>query len=116
MIQVNNISSLEVAEALPNLGLLTNVAELSYYDMIYIYHRIKHNSRIELRREHSHIFDKNAVEVYFEGFKLGYISLKVNSILSKQMDRGNTIIARVKRMKKYHNNPLRDLDIEVMVM
>ena len=103
-------------ETLPNIGLLTNVVELSYYDMIYIYHRLEHKSRIELRREHSHIFDKNAVEVYFEGFKLGYISLKVNSIIAKHMDRGNTVLARVKCIKRYKNNPLCGLDIEVMVM
>lgn len=114
MRQLNIISPL--TEALPNLGLLTNVVELTYYDMIYIYHRLKHKSRIELRREHNHIFDKNAVEVYFEGFKLGYISLKVNSIVAKQMDRGNTVLARVKSVKKYKNTPLSGLDIEVMVM
>jgi len=114
MRQLNIISPL--TEALPNLGLLTNVVELTYYDMIYIYHRLKHKSRIELRREHNHIFDKNAVEVYFEGFKLGYISLKVNSIVAKKMDRGNTVLARVKSVKKYKNTPLSGLDIEVMVM
>ena len=114
MRQLNPISPF--AKALPNLGLLTSVVELTYFDMIYVFHRLKHGSRIELRREYNHIFDENAVEVYFEGFKLGYISLKVNSIVSKQMDRGNIIIARVKSMKKYHNNPLRNLDIEVMVM
>jgi hypothetical protein len=56
------------------------------------------------------------VEVYFEGFKLGYISLKVNSIVAKQMDRGNTVLARVKSVKKYKNTSLSGLDIEVMVM
>ena len=114
MRQLNTIPPL--AEALPNIGLLTNVVELAYYDMIYIYHRLKHKSRIELRREHCHIFDKNAVEVYFEGFKLGYISLKVNSIVAKQMDRGSIVLARVKSVKKHKNKPLSVLDIEVMVM
>jgi hypothetical protein len=110
-----NITS-PFAEALPNLGLLTNVVELTYYDMIYIYHKIKHKSRIELRRDYNHIFDKNAVEVYFEGFKLGYISRKVNSIVAKQMDKGNTVLARAKNIKRYKNTPLNGLDIEVMVM
>ena len=114
MRQLNTIAPL--SEALPNLGLLTNVVELAYYEMIYIYHRLKHNSRIELRREHNHIFDKNAVEVYFEGFKLGYISLKVNSIVAKQMDKGNTVLARVKSVKKYKDTPLSGLEIEVIVM
>tara|TARA_B110000285_G_scaffold220890_1_gene273164 strand:+ start:518 stop:862 length:345 start_codon:yes stop_codon:yes gene_type:complete len=114
MRQLNIISPL--ADVLPNLGLLTNVVELTYYDMVYIYHRLKHKSRIELKREYNHIFDKNAVEVYFEGFKLGYISLKVNSIVAKQMDIGNTVLARVKGVKRYKNNQLSGLDIEVMVM
>jgi len=114
MRQLNIIPPL--TEALPSLGILTNVIELTYYDMIYIYHRLKHGSRIELRREYNHIFDKNAVEVYFEGFKLGYISLKVNSIVAKQMDRGNTVLARVKSAKKHKNTALGGLDIEVIVM
>lgn len=114
MRQLNTIAPL--SEALPNLGLLTNVVELAYYEMIYIYHRLKHNSRIELRREHNHIFDKNAVGVYFEGCKLGYVSLKVNSIVAKQMDRGTTVLARVKRINKNKNKPLSVLDIEVMIM
>jgi len=114
MRQLNIIPPL--TEALPSLGILTNVIELTYYDMIYIYHRLKHGSRIELRREYNHIFDKNAVEVYFEGFKLGYISLKVNSIVAKQMDKGNTVLARVKSVKKYKDTPLSGLEIEVIVM
>ena len=95
---------------------IVSVDELSDHDMIYIYHRLKQKSRIELRREHNHIFDKNAVEVYFEGFKLGYISLKVNSIVAKQMDKGNTVLARVKSVKKYKDTPLSGLEIEVIVM
>ncbi len=114
MRQLNPIPPL--AEALPNLGLLTSVAELTYFDMIYIFHRLKYGSRIELRRGYDHIFDKNAVEVYFEGFKLGYISLKVNSIIAKQMDKGNTVLARVKAVKRYKNTPLSGLDIAVMIM
>lgn len=103
-------------EALPNLGLLTNVVELTYFDMIYIFHKLKDKSRIQLKREQNHIFDKNAVEVYFEGFKIGYISPKVNAIVAKQMDRGNKVLARVRSIKKNKNTPLGNLDIEVMVM
>ena len=114
MRQLNIIPPL--TEALPSLGILTTVIKLTYYDLIYIYHRLKHGSKNELRREYNHIFDKNAVEVYFEGFKLGYISLKVNSIVAKQMDRGSTVLARVKSVKKHKNTPLGGLDIEVMIM
>jgi len=103
-------------QVLPNLGILTNVVELTHYQMIYIYQRLKEKSTIELRREYNHIFDKNAIEVYFQGFKIGYISPKVNPIIAKQMDRGNTVIARVKSIKKQKYSPLSSLDIEVMVM
>jgi len=103
-------------QKIPNLGILTNVVELSYFDMIYIYHKLDEKSRLELRRENNHIFDRNAVEVYFKGFKIGYISSKVNPIIAKQMDKGNTVIARVKSIKKQKYTPLSGLDIEVMVM
>jgi len=44
------------------------------------------------------------------------VSLKVNSIVAKQMDMGTTVLARVKRINKNKNKPLSVLDIEVMVM
>lgn len=110
-----NIAS-PVLQVLPNLGILTNVVELTYYDMIYIYHKMDEKSTLELRREHNHIFDRNAIEVYFKGIKIGYISPKVNPIIAKQMDRGNTVITRVKSIKKQKYTPLSGLDIEIMVM
>ena len=111
-----DISKAIQPQKLPNLGILTNVVELSHYEMIYVYHHIQEKSEIELRRQYNHIFDKNAVEVYFKGFKIGYISQKINSIVAKQIDKGNRVFARVKSIKKQKYMPLSGLDIEVMMM
>ena len=110
-----NITSPAV-QVLPNLGILTNVVELTQYHMIYLFRKIRERSIVELRREHNHVFDKNAVEVYFNGLKIGYVSPKVNTIVAKQMDKGNLVVAKVKSIKKQKFSPLSSLDIEVMVM
>ena len=111
-----NITPSRLEQSLPNLGILTNVVELSHYEMIYIYHHIHESCEVQLRREHNHVFDKNAVEVYFKGFKIGYISQKVNAIVAKKLDNGKRVIAKVKSIQKQKYTPLSGLDIELMMM
>lgn len=115
MRQLNIIQKTNTS-VLPNLGILTNVVELSHYEMIYIYHHIQENSEIELRRQFNHVFDKSAVEVYFKGFKIGYISNKVNAIVARHLDKGKSVVAKVKSVQKQKYMPLSGLDIELMMM
>ena len=116
MRQLSITSQTTSIQQLPNIGLLTSVVELPHYEMLYVYRNIQEKNEVELRRQHNHIFDKNAVEVYFNGFKIGYISPKVNAIVARQIDKGNSVIARVKSVKKQKAMPLSGLDIEVMIM
>jgi len=111
-----NITQPNRQSSLPSLGILTNVVELTYYEMIYIHHQIKEHAKIELRRNFNHAFDRNAIEVYFNGYKLGYISNKVNGIIAKQMDQGKNVVAKVRGLKKKKHTLLSGLDIVVMMM
>lgn len=110
-----NITS-QTVQTLPSLGVLTNIVELAHYDMIYIYHKMKEKDEVSLQRNHNHVFDKNAVSVYFKGFKIGSISTKVNTIIARHLDRGSKVVARVKNIKKQKYAPLTELDIEVMIL
>ena len=101
--------------SLPHLGVLTNVMELTHYDMIYIYHHIQQNTLLELRRDEQHVYDKNAVEVWFKGFKLGYVSNKVNGLIARKIDAGKEVMAKVRNVKKQKYTPLSGLDIELFV-
>lgn len=100
---------------IPTLGILTQVVELTSYDMIYIYHHIQKGDELKLERDDVHIFDKNAIAVFYKGFKLGYVSPKVNHIISSKMDNLQSVRARVKSVKKQKYMPLTGLDIEVFI-
>lgn len=99
---------------IPTLGILTQVVELTSYDMIYIYHHLQKGGELMLEKDDTHIFDKNAIAVYFKGFKLGYISPKVNQLIASKMEH-QTVIAKVKNIKKQKYMPLTGLDIEIYI-
>jgi len=99
--------------AIPSLGILTSVEQLSSFDMIYIYHHLKVGSFLELKKEESHFLDKNAIQVYFKGFKLGYLSQKISSIVAPRLDNDVNIIAKIKTVNKLKYLPLKGLDIEL---
>jgi len=99
----------------PTLGILTQVEELTKHEMIYIYHHLQCGEELELERDYARLWDKYAVAVYFKGFKIGYISTNTNAIVSKQIDKGKKVVAKVKKLYKQKYMPLDGLDIEVCV-
>lgn len=101
---------------LPQLGILTNVVELTHYELLYIHHKLKDKDHLELRRELNPIFDKYAIEVFFNNRKLGYVSNKVNTIIARHMDQGKQVYARIKNIKTNRMMPLTDLEIEIIIM
>lgn len=101
---------------LPQMGILTNIVELSYYEMIYIHRQLQEKDQLELRREFNPIFDKYAIEVYYQNKKLGYISNKVNHLIAKHMDMGKHVFAQIKHIHRNRKMPLKDLEIQVIIM
>ena len=97
----------------PSLGILTSVEQLASFDMIYIYHHLKTGAELDLKREINHYLDRNAVQVYFKGFKLGYLSEQISSMVAPRLDNGIHVTAQVKNIDKLKYMPLRALDIEI---
>lgn len=102
-------------QELPSLGILTQIDELSSHDMIYIYHHLSIGSELTLERDYARLWDKTAVSVFYKGFKIGYISKKTSGIISKQIDKGNHVIAHIKTLYKQKYMPLEGLDISITV-
>lgn len=102
-------------QEIPSLGILTQIDELSKHDMIYIYHHLNINTELTLERDYTRLWDKTAIGVFYKGFKIGYVSKKSSGIISKQIDRGNQVIAKVKTLYKQKYMPLEGLDIAVTV-
>ena len=101
--------------SLPSLGILTQIVELNKYDMIYIYHHLSIGDSLVLERDYDRLWDRNAICVFYKGFKIGYISTKASGLISKQLDRGEKIITKVKALRKQKYMPLDDLDVAVYI-
>ena len=100
---------------LPSLGILTQIVELNKFDMIYIYHHLSIGSSLFLERDYDRLWDRNAICVFYKGFKIGYISNNTSSLISKQLDRGERIITKVKALRKQKYMPLDGLDVEIYI-
>lgn len=102
-------------ETLPSLGILTQIEELTKHDMIYIYHHLTIGAELTLERDYDRLWDKTAVGVFYRGFKIGYISKKSSGIISKQIDKGNRVAAKIKTLYKQKYMPLEGVDIAVTI-
>ncbi|MBT4774756.1 MAG: hypothetical protein HON99_03485 [Crocinitomicaceae bacterium] len=110
---MNNLAASIPDRNIPELGILTRVMDLSSFDMIYIYHHLSKGVALDLDRDYTHYY-KNAVQVSFKGFKLGYLPEKVSAIVCARMDKGKDLIARIKSIEKKKYLPLKSLDIELL--
>ena len=68
---------------LPKLGIITSIEELSSHDFIYIKNKIKSGDEITFVEDASRLWDKQAIAVYFKGYKLGYLSSGIRSMLKR---------------------------------
>jgi hypothetical protein len=96
-----------------NMSLLTEVCDLRYYDMIYVYHKIKTGEELELRRDLMALFNPYAIEVVYKGYKLGYVSERNSRMIAMQMDQGKKVKCQVNRTAFNPHNPMSGLDIEI---
>ncbi len=101
--------------SLPQLGILTHVDELANYDMIYIYHQLKHGTELTIQKDEQRTWDDNSLAVFYKGFKLGYVSKRTSGMIQKFLNQGNHISATIKTLSKEKYAPLKDMDIEIHV-
>jgi hypothetical protein len=101
---------------LPSLGILTQVDELSRYDLIYLYHKLKAGSELEIEQDKTRSWDDNALSVSFNGRKIGYVSQKTSAIVRKKIAQGFAVSAKVKSVLSDKFMPLKSLDIQIFVL
>lgn len=74
----------------------TNIAGLAYYQAEKVRGQLCVGAPLLLRREPGNLYDRRAIEVLTdEGIKLGYIPQLRNKRLSRLMDEGETLMARI---------------------
>jgi hypothetical protein len=90
------------------------LAGFRYADASLVWPELKLGDRLDLVREPDNPYDRNAVRVEWRGRKLGYVPRAENQALAWAMDRGETVTARISRLRE-HPNPRLRLEFEVFV-
>ena len=65
-----------------------NIAGFSYWDGAEAFEHLKIGTELRLVREENNQFDPYAVAIYYQEYKLGFISRNCNHELSKYLDMG----------------------------
>lgn len=90
------------------------LAGFRYHEAKALFSDIRLGDRLELVREPDNPYDANAVRVEWRGKKLGYVPRRQNAALAWAMDRGESVSARVSRLRE-HRNPQERIQFEVFV-
>jgi hypothetical protein len=67
---------------------------------------------LQLVREPANPFDPNAIRIYWNGRRLGYVPRAENAATARLLDQGFRLEARIGRLVK-HDNPWRRVAVEV---
>jgi len=106
-----------LAEPTPRARVLvqtTLAAGLRHYEAKAVWDRLQPGDPLELVRESANPHDQNAVRVDWDGHVLGYLPQADNADVARQLDRGQSLKARIVKLAKYRNHR-RKLEIEIYV-
>lgn len=88
------------------------LAGFRYYAAKELAPKMRVGDRLQLAREAHNAHDANAVSVYWNGRKLGYVPRRENAALAWALDRGEPLHARISRLSS-HPHPARRLEFEI---
>lgn len=99
----------------PTLLLKTNVAGFQYYEGEQVWPHLTTGSKLTLLRESSNLYDENAISLYWQNVKLGYIPRSHNTVLANLMDQGRQLQAHISRTKP-SPNPWERVQVKVALI
>jgi HIRAN domain len=79
------------------------LAGFQYYEAGQLWHRLRPGALLELRRNPDNPVDGKAVEVYWRGHKLGHLPRTDNAIVSRLLDRGMKLRAKIQALRASEN-------------
>lgn len=90
----------------------SSVAGFRYYNGEEVWKRLEPGRALDLKREPDNPYDYDAVEVYHENEKIGYIPRSDSMIIAQLMDRGVDVRAKISRIRD-NENPNRRIGVAV---
>ena len=99
---------------LPKMGIMTHLVELAKYDYIYVKDNLKTDDILTLEIDKSRLWEKDALAVFYKGFKLGYLNTSISKIVNKLIVRFGGVKVAVKNIPM-NSNPFSGLDIIIQI-
>lgn len=90
------------------------IAGFQYHEGKALWEQMQVGDALTLVREPDNEHDPRAVRVEWQGHKLGYVPRKENETVSRQLDRGNKLEARIVQLRK-HRDPWKRIEFEVFL-
>ena len=106
-----------VALAEPTVRLVVQSSALAgfrYHAAAEVWDELRVGDPLSMAREPDNPHDANAVSVSWRGRKLGYVPRAQNAALAWAMDRGDTLSARITRLRP-HPNPRLRIEFDVYI-
>ena len=91
------------------------VAGFQYHDGEAVWPQLSVNDSLRLQREPENPYDRQAVAVYRDDFKLGYVPRAANTAVSQMMDRGERLSARVERLRE-SRDPWKRVELSIVAL
>ncbi|MBK8524507.1 MAG: HIRAN domain-containing protein [Betaproteobacteria bacterium] len=103
------------AESVKVLVQSSPLAGSQYYALSSVWPEIRAGDKLLLTREPDNRHDANAIRVEWNGQRLGYVPRSENRALAAAMDRGDTVEARVSKLRQT-KNPWQRVEFEVYLV
>ena len=87
------------------------VAGLPFYALYLVEDELRVGDHLRLVREPDNRYDAKAVEIYWRDYKLGYLPRDENASVSRILDRGGEVSARITGIQNWYFE--RDIELEV---
>jgi hypothetical protein len=88
------------------------LAGFQYHEGKALWSDMKVGDRLTLVREPANPYDARAVRVEWRGRMIGYVPRAENEAVSRQLDQGNRLEARITRLTK-HRDPWKRVELEI---
>ena len=90
----------------------SSIAGFQYYQGEFFWEQLSVGDELLLIREPDNPYDENAVAIYWEGIKLGYLPRVENIAVARMMDKGQRINALIENKQK-SDDPWERMTVEV---
>ncbi len=92
------------------------IAGFSYYEGAYVFDKLKIGSKLELKAETGNVHDEFAIELYFEGRKVGYVPREENREIAIILRAGHDIFEAVVQQLSPDKHPEKQVRVALFVV